>query len=170
MYKAMFVAALALAGCGATVRTTTMPGANLSQYHTFSFAQQQAGHESLADQTIRGEIARSLEARGLREVQANPDFVVATHVKTQQRMDVMPGPYYGWGYGDVYEYTEGTLIVDFVDPKTNQVFWRGTASQTVDHPNNPDLNKVAQATSKLMMKLPFQMAAAGTPQPVPQPM
>ncbi len=62
----------------------------------------------------------------------------------------------------VYQYTEGTLVVDFVDPTTERVLWRGTATGVVHHPQNPDLNKVAKAVDKLMSHYPSSAMAAGS--------
>jgi hypothetical protein len=31
----------------------------------------------------------------------------------------------------VNEYTEGTMVLDFVDAKTKKLFWRGTATDTL---------------------------------------
>jgi hypothetical protein len=61
---------------------------------------------------------------------------------------------YGWGGWDVYTWTQGTLIVDFTDPRTNQVVWRGTASAVVNHPENPSPKKVEKAVNKLMAHYP----------------
>jgi hypothetical protein len=61
----------------------------------------------------------------------------------------------------VNEYTQGTLFIDFIDPKTNQVFWRGTASAVVNHPENPNGKKLASAVDKVMKKYPSEVASAG---------
>ena len=58
----------------------------------------------------------------------------------------------------VDEYTQGTLFIDFIDPKTKQVFWRGTASAVADHPENPDTGKLAKAVDKVMAKYPSELA------------
>jgi hypothetical protein len=62
----------------------------------------------------------------------------------------------------VYQYTEGTIVVDFVDPASHRVLWRGTASSIVQHPDNPNLAKIAKAVDKLMTRVPATgMASAG---------
>ena len=50
------------------------------------------------------------------------------------------GAHYGRGYGGgvpyVRSYKEGTLILDFVDPETMQLIWRGWAVGAFDDPEN----------------------------------
>lgn len=160
-------AVVAVAGCGASVHTTTMPNANLSAYRTFAF---KSSDETMVDQTIRNEVTRHLEAKGLQQAPDNPDFFIVQRVVTEEKVSVSGGDRYYGGYYGVYggpgvvrEYTEGTLIVDFIDARTNQVFWRGTATEVASHPNNPDLKKVAAAVDKLIARYPSQVAGAPAP-------
>ena len=39
---------------------------------------------------------------------------------------------YGGRQIDVYQYTQGTLVIDIVDAKTKTLVWRGSATGTVD--------------------------------------
>ena len=185
----LFVAVAAAAGCSTVhVRATPSPNANLSQLHTFAFmtpvrpdsrAAQLA--ESPAGQQVRSQIAQDLQAKGYVPAPAGvePDFLVAYRGMLERRTDIQSWPYagpgwgwgWGWGWGgwawggpdvSVYQYTEGTLIVDFVDPRTHQVLWRGTAQSVVHHPHNPDLQKVAKAVNKLMNQFPPSQMASGT--------
>lgn len=166
------VAVVALAiGCGATVRSTVAPNANLGQYHTYAFEtpRYRIGQtESPAEQALRTALRNNLAQKGLTEVAPGqqPDFVVAYHVQKQQKMDVNSVGYgFGWGWrpANVYTYTEGTLIVDFVDPRTNQAFWRGTASDVVNHPEAPDIGKLDKAVAKLVDQYPSAVASVPRP-------
>jgi len=161
----LFVAA----GCGATIRSTTAANADLGRYRTYSFftpPNGPAGSETIVDQTIKSSVKQALAQKGLMEAALGqtPDFLVAHHVKTQQQLDVDPIGYgyygygYGWGGADVTTYTQGTLIISFIDPKTKQVFWRGTASDVVNHPESPDTNKLAKVTGEVIERYPAMMA------------
>ena len=181
--------AVAAVGCSTVhVRSTPAPNANLSQLHTFAFmtpvrpdsrAAQLA--ESPAGQQIHNQLTQNLLDKGYTPAQggAQPDFLVAYRGLLQQKTDVQSWPYagpgwgwgWGWGWGawawdgpdvTVRQYTEGTLVVDFVDPRSHQVLWRGTATSVVSHPQNPDLKKVAKAVDKLMNRLPPSAMASGT--------
>jgi hypothetical protein len=39
---------------------------------------------------------------------------------------------------DVYNYTEGTLIIDLVNATSNQLAWRGSATGVVDPGRSPE--------------------------------
>jgi hypothetical protein len=184
-------AALVAAGCSSVqVRSTPAPGANLAARHTFAFmtpvrpdsraAQLQ---QSPAGQQIQSQIARDLIDKGYAPAPAGvqPDVLVAYRVRLRPRTEVQsvgyPGPGWGWGWGwgwggwawegsdvTVREYTEGTLIVDFIDPRSHDVLWRGTATGVVAHPDNPNLGKVARAVDKVMDRFPSsQLAGASRP-------
>ena len=68
------------------------------------------------------------------------------------------GRYYGWGGQniDVHEYTQGTLILDFVDTKNKHLVWRGSAQGAL--PDNPTPEKIEkkinEAVAKLLEKFP----------------
>jgi len=161
----VFVAAL-LVGCGATVRSSLVPGTNLNEYRSFSFysAPARSAHPiSVADQSIDDALRQSLLAKGYVEAtNGNPDFLVAHHIKLQERTDFYDTGYglYGFGGVEPYSYTEGTLIVDFIDPKTNKAFWRGTAADVVSNPSSPKPEKIQAAVSKLIDRYPANVAAA----------
>lgn len=167
----LLIATMGLLSACVTVRSSTAPGANLGAYHTYAWAQ--ATDPSVArlerspqGQTIRNEIARNLNTKGIVEAPPGqpPDFLVSYHVVLRQQLDATDwgwGWWGTWGGADIYTYTVGTIIVDFVDPRTSEVFWRGSASRDVDQPENPDLGNVASAVDKLMKTYPSQMASAG---------
>ncbi len=49
---------------------------------------------------------------------------------------------------------EGTLMIDFVDPDTNKLMWRGTARDTVSSNKKKGNKKVTNAIKKLISKFP----------------
>jgi hypothetical protein len=171
--RVALVAALVFAaGCYA-VNTTRAPNANLAQYHTFAFVppRQASLATSPTSAVIRNAVTRTLEEKGLRPAPAGqqPDFLVSYHLVKQRQISASgwgwPYGYWGvgyWGWGgptDVYEYTTGTVVIDFVDPSTRLGFWRGTATMTLNAPENPEPKKVDKAVAKIVGKYPVQMAA-----------
>jgi uncharacterized protein DUF4136 len=161
----------AVAACsGITANSNIAPGTNLAQYRTYAWHSGVSGQpESLGDQEVRSALQSQLAEKGLQlATNSPPDFLVAYHGKKEQKVDVYPGGYGYWGYGwggfpDVETYTQGTLIVDFIDPKTNKVFWRGTATGVLDNPNNPNMSKIDTAVAKLVQQYPTQMASTQRP-------
>jgi hypothetical protein len=162
-----FCLALALAAGCTTVRTTTAPSANLAHFKTFAFRPtDQAFDRTPTGQTIRAQVTRDLEARGLRPaVNERPDVFVSYSMKMREVTAWGPYGYPGWwgwdGYGyadgywvwDPYEYTQGTLTIDLTDTRTNEIFWRGTAVSSVAHPENPSDKRVSKAVDKMMGRL-----------------
>jgi hypothetical protein len=171
-------AALALgAGC-ITTRATLAPNAQLHQYRTFAFVPEtrKALSATPTGAVVRDSIAEQLGKRGI--VPTNPgtppDFWVSYQLVMRQQIAVSDWGGWGWGWwgwgypgwgpADVYEYTEGTLIVDFIDPQTRQVFWRGTAASVINTPDNPNQRRMEKSVAKMMAKYPVEMVASA---PVP---
>jgi hypothetical protein len=162
-------ALLSLAGgCATTVHSSTSPNANLTRYRTFAFYTSPYKHglpPTVRDQEIRAAITRDLEQKGLlRATDGHPDMVIAFHARTVE----MPN-YSSFGYSTdccgvepMATYPEGTLIVDFIDPHTGTVFWRGSAKRMLhSHPDpqHPNVAKLDQSVAKLIARYPAQLAA-----------
>lgn len=120
---------------------------------------------------IKKAVTSELEIKGIVRTKDNPDFLIAEHIKTKDKIDVSTwgyGPYIGsgrhsrhigfWGYGDVrvYQYEEGTLILDFVDPETKDVIWHGTAKSVVDDTmvSEERENLINEAVKKILRNFP----------------
>lgn len=109
---------------------------------------------------IRGAIEANLTARGFQAVEdpADADFIVTYVVVMDEKLRVTGGGAttiggygygrwpvgFGGGYGasDVRDYQEATLIVDFLDPSSRELVWRGWGSgfiQTRDRDRGPAL-------------------------------
>jgi hypothetical protein len=56
-------------------------------------------------------------------------------------------------YAQVTRYTEGTLIVDFVDAKTATSIWRGTATGTIGSAQS-NQQKIQEAIRKMLESIP----------------
>jgi hypothetical protein len=122
---------------------------------------------------IREAVERELAAKGFRKTSGTPDFYVAHHAAIESKIDVHTfpaaygpgfyGPHYGWGgwggsYVDVYQYEEGTLILDIFEAKTKKLVWRGTGSRVVDPQAGPEKRdeRVADAVRKILADFPPQ--------------
>ncbi len=92
------------------------------------------GVNQLDQERIQDAIAAELANMGYLEIMAgDSDFHVTYFVRTEERIQVQPmggpliRPYWGMGYAEVYQYEEGTLIIDLVDAKQQHILWRGVA-------------------------------------------
>ena len=153
----VLLATLAACASTPTVHTDSDPGAQFSQYRTYTWLAKPEGVSPLAQERIIAAVDAQLQAKGWTQA-PNGDVGVAAHVATEQRHDIdtfYSGPGWGgWGwYGmggmgsastTVRTYKVGTLVVDMFDTKTKKAIWRGTASDTI--PSSPEkANAIAQA-------------------------
>ena len=119
---------------------------------------------------IKNAVNNQLEIKGLKWTSKSPDFLIAMHVTKKRKINIVNsgygyapyGRYWGgyWGHGGVssYEYEEGTLILDFVDAKSNQMFWRGVAiAELADKPTPEKQEKrINKAVEKIFKQYPPQ--------------
>jgi hypothetical protein len=130
-----------------------------SNLKTFSFTvQNRATTDPLASDTlndgrIRTGLETQLRANGFRMETETPDFVIAYYVTSKNRLNVQDysyGPPRLWGNRDirVNQYAEGTLMVDFIDVRTNQVVWRGRATGVLELKGVD--KKINKSTEKLV--------------------
>ncbi len=93
-----------------------------------------------------------LESKGYTQTPDNPDFRIAMHLSKQEKTRVESVTDSGYTYtfgrrinwGDnldpgrinVYEYEEGTLILEFVDAQSKELIWRGVGMGDVQRYEN----------------------------------
>jgi hypothetical protein len=134
------------------VRTVTSPDANLGALHTFTVmtnpkptspAAPSADNpmlvNSISNRALRADLVKAFENRGYVRSD-NPDFAVAYYASTKEKLNISywdygyayyPRWWGGWGPGfggyapTATEYTQGTVIVDVVNPSTKELLWRG---------------------------------------------
>ena len=114
-------------------------------------------------------VDNQLAGKGYSMDSGNPDFLVAIHGGTEKKVDVVD-----WGYSyrgfenyrystysrnrriDVYEYEEGTLIIDFVDGDTRELIWRGSVTKVIDPKANPEKREkvINEAVAKALENFP----------------
>ena len=138
----ILIGLLAASAQAQSVQTDYDRSFNFSNLKTFGFAGQSRSatdplaNDSLNDGRIKAAVESQLIANGYR-TDVNPDFVVVYYVTTKNKLSVQdfgygPPRWFGGRNISVNQYSEGTLLVDFIDTKTNQVIWRGRASGTLE--------------------------------------
>lgn len=154
----LFLIAVVPAAFGASVKSDYQKDFDFGQLHTFTFKTERAANDPLATNNIQAEriqnaLAAQLSANGFTQSADNPDFIVAFYSRTQQRTEVQSVPSFGfgpgfgwgyrvpfrgrwrWGYGpDIWTttYTEGCVMADIIDAKTNELVWRGMVQDRVN--------------------------------------
>ena len=156
--------------------------AGLKTYEWLNAPQKPTGDPRIDDNTILSNriheaVDAELVARGFRKSTSNPDFLVAYHVSLDRRRSVQTlnsyhgyGPGWGYGYGAayrpgywagapetyIYEYEEGTLILDIVSPQNKELIWRGSAQDEVHFKSTPekDQAQLNEAVRRILEKFP----------------
>jgi hypothetical protein len=135
---------------------------DFSKYKTFKFESgkviRQLGvkdtNTTFLDQYISQAITDDLKSKGLTPSETNPDLIITYLAGAREKQQVQnymsnPGffyPYYrfyglnGW-WGPqwnnfwVTNYEEGTVIIDMIDAKTDQLVWRAYAVSSINNYN-----------------------------------
>ena len=168
-YLAVLATAAATAGCTerVSVSSASVPSLDTTPYHTFALMPTTPSADSTSrpdstiavlSQKLRTDIEHSFSGRGYTE-SANPDFLVAYYGGTGDIIKVKAYPY---GYShmsnvgkmNITDYPAGTLIVDVIDVKTNELVWRGQGVNRI--PNNSDLysRQIADAVRDIVSQFP----------------
>jgi hypothetical protein len=150
-----------LVGCAAvTAKSDYDRQTDFSQYKTFNWlARQGSGFPNpLSIKRVQTALESGLIAKGF-QLQSSPDLLVVFHGATQDQVNITD-----WGYGyrggwggsrniDVHKYTEGTLIVDFIDAEKKELIWRGWATAVMDKPDK-NMELINEAVAKILAEFP----------------
>ena len=143
---------------GPKVSSSHDPDTNFESLMTFGFmpelgTDRPGGIRTPLSIMLMNSISKELEKRGMRQVDS-PEVLLNFFVNVEQRLDVYRIPttrsYYGYRYGRyrtwgsyetrVFEYNQGTLSIDLVDPQRKMLVWEGVAQGRL----RSDITKVTQ--------------------------
>jgi hypothetical protein len=160
------------------VSTDFDPATDFAQYRSYTWkAQEEGGDEArgvspLMDERIRAAVDRELAAKGLNRVEENGDLRVGyAVVSAPSRVRSSPSAHFGVGsyggsggvsvgigvpIGGASTYEEGTLILDLVDARTEQLLWRGSVTRRIVPRGDPEDTdrRVAEVVQELLEKFP----------------
>ena len=112
-------------------------------------ATDKAGYQTTFTGHLKSATRRVMESKGYVYSETNPDVLLNFYANIQDKQEIvsspapMAGGYYGYragyyggyGYGastvDTYNYKQGTLTIDLVDPKQKALAWTATAEGRV---------------------------------------
>lgn len=168
-----------LAGCAPyTVHFDYDNHANYSAYKTYDWyaASKKAEGKSdgvknpIMDRRVRGAVERELAAKGLkRDTSGEPDVLITYYpvyrqgtVYTTTTIGHGFGWYRPWGYGIGTQFTEarpfreGSIILEVVDNKTNQLIWQAVAEGALSGLDDPEdaEQQVGEAVRKMLSRFP----------------
>lgn len=176
-FTALLVATLA--GCAATPRHEFDQAANFAELRTFSWLSPEHGDREvsvshpvldspLLGQRVRQAATRELQERGYVAVEENPDFFVTYHTAERQEERSRSGTYMSLGYGRGHSpffgssvlldltprsFQEGTLIIDVVDARSDELVWRGWNDAVLSQ-RNFDQQRVNEAVDFILSAFP----------------
>ena len=174
------VMALVVAGCSSAFRVHTMvsPDARFTSLVNFRVLQvprprdsrPEAGaydpmvNNSIANRALREAIVGVLVSHGYVQTEREPDFAVAVYASAREKLDVQQWDY-GYPFGvrrrwpgypqqTVTEYTEGTVIVDVIQPVSRDLLWRGSGSTRLSKDPSEDVKELQKLAEAIMKKFP----------------
>ncbi len=158
---------------------------NFANFHTFDWTAQSdnAGsnavqRNTLFERRLKKAVDKELTANGFqKQTEERPDFLIAYSIQVEDQVNVLSSGYgyggygyrgYGHGYGHhrygyrsrYYEgsrlYAEVTLVLDFVDPESNNVIWRGLYKDEIDESGILIMteDKITKAVKKILKEFP----------------
>lgn len=140
---------------------------DFNQYQTFAFYKpgiDKAKINDLDKRRILRAIEFNLSQKGMRKSE-NPDLIISIFTKEKERVDVYNN-YYGYGWywhpwyyqnPSVHRTAEGTLFIDLIDAKSNNLVWQGMGTADLRISNMDAKEKrINEIVREIMAKYPPQ--------------
>jgi hypothetical protein len=154
------------AAFGQKVKVDVDATVNFSNFKTFAWAEGMVAKNPIVSQTIVTAVESELTARGLTKTTGKPDLSVA--VVAAVGMDIQAvghtwnnANYRTWGgYTNpsaLMTVSQGTMLVDLVDTKTDISVFRGVAKETLTRAVSADVAADARSVDKLIKKAVSKM-------------
>jgi hypothetical protein len=169
------VASLVVAGCAPAIVVSSHVDRDLSlsKYRSFNWGPADAlpigdprlDNDPYFKDRVQGAVEKQLAARGIELSRAGTaDLLIHYHANIRDRIDVDRIDR-DRGYCDsedcppaTIRYEAGTLVIDFIDARTNRLIWRGWAQHSVeDMLHDPDrmATTINEAVTRMMERLPL---------------
>jgi len=148
------------------IKTNYMPGTNFSKYKTYKWVNIEGSEQpdQMLDQQIKQAVDAQLASKGMTKTDDDKaDMYVGSQVSiSQERQWNAYGTGGGWRFGGGMATATsstieiGTLGLDFYDPATKQMLWRGQATKTLNPSKDAQKNqdRLNKAVAKLLKDFP----------------
>ena len=172
IFLLLVIPAILLSACasGPTIVGNTNPGTDFSAFKTYNFFQplgtdRSGGVRTPLSSRLISSVNRELISRGM-SLSDSPDLLVDFVVSAEDRIDVRSTPSHTvhrshWNRGfstwptyntTVRQYTEGSLIIDLIDPATNTLVGEGGAQNRISSTEFTQ-QQIDEIVSKVMSQL-----------------
>ena len=163
------MAVVLLAGCasvGIDVRTEEAPGAKFAALHTYDWIpglQEAMGglgmDEKGIDRLIKRNVDDAMKSRGYQRLDGSePDFLLRYRVAVKSKAAVasIVGDRKRYGRARRFEYEEGELVIEVLQPGSLDVIWRGAAQAEINRyaPGDFREERMARVTAQIVKQLP----------------
>jgi len=154
-------------GPAVSVKTDYNHHVSFAGYHTYALNLGESGLRSTGNAALADALKTNLAGKGINEApRGSADLVVVPVAFTQEKLHSMPNgtttfviDHGGYRTGDwvinndVRQYTEGTLVIDFLDRKNHTIVFRGIGQGAV---TTSERNAIAirDAVQKIVADLP----------------
>ena len=168
------IIAIGALGCATTMNVSShvRDGLDITRYRTYDWGPADAlptgdprlDKDPFFKDHVQGAVEKQLAAKGIEmSASVTPDLLIHYHASIDTRIDVnRTEREYGYCQGVdceswVVEYEAGTLVLDFIDARTNRLVWRGWARDSVeDVLGNQERmeQRINQAVSRMLARFP----------------
>lgn len=144
---------------------------DFSQYKTYAFHKDGIDKVEISDldkKRILRAIDNQLTAKGFSKSD-QPELMVNIFTKSREQVSVNQfnagwgyGGGWGWGYGwgptysSVSTTTEGTLYIDIIDARKNELIWQGTGTGVLTQNREKKEERINEFVTKILMQFPPQ--------------
>ena len=168
------VAALWLAGCATmSVNSYSERGVDVRRYRTYNWAPPDSwstgdprlDNNRFFDERVRAQVEGQLARRGFEKTASQqPDLLVHYHASVSQQVDIRQldsaAAYCANNDCRPFIYDKGTLFLDFVEPGTGTLIWRGWAEGSIDGVIDNQAwmeSRIDDAVAKILQRLPSHL-------------
>ena len=163
-----FLLSCAGVGPSVSVKTDYNHHVSFASYHTYALDLGESGMRPTGNAALADALKTNLASRGITEAaRGKADLLIVPVGFTQEKLHTMPtgnSTYvidHGGGYrtgdwminNDVTQYTEGTLVIDFLDRQKHMIVFRGIGQGAMSTAERNAIG-IRDAVQKIVAELP----------------
>ena len=140
---------------------------NFSSYKTYAFSKKgidKAQINELDKKRILKALEIELSSLGLRKNSIDPDVVVSIFTVANEEININNsynylgysyGPWYNFNYSN-YSTTQGTLFIDIIDYKKNELVWQGIGKGYISENSSKKEEQIKSFVNKILLQYPVK--------------
>ena len=140
---------------------------NFSSYKTYAFSKKgidKAQINELDKKRILKALEIELSSLGLRKNSIDPDVVVSIFTVANEEININNSyNYLGYSYGPWYDFnysnystTQGTLYIDIIDYKKNELVWQGIGKGYISENSSKKEEQIKSFVNKILLQYPVK--------------